>query len=129
MMLYIVDGIHRLMVGLLILENRLVKPALGLGGFTTLSRLALDLWNLAFVCGELAGNVGLLGRLWWLGDGENVDVALCIGRLNSWGLVGLEFLEVQVLDQVGWSEVSCLKRANPLNWSGMTGYMYLDGQR
>jgi len=98
----------RLVVGLLLLENGLVKPVLLGGGLATLSGLTLDLGDLALVCGKFAGNVGLLGRCGCLGDGEGVDVTLGIGRLNGGDLVGLELAQVQVLNQVGYCAVSGL---------------------
>lgn len=88
------------MVGLILLKDGLVEPVLDGSGLAGLS-LTLNLGDLRLVCGKLAGNVGLLGGLGCLGDGESVDVALRVGRLDGGGLVGLELLEVQVLDKVG----------------------------
>lgn len=86
----------------LLLLSGLLKPVLLGGRGAGVSGLALDLRHLALVGLQLAGNVGLLGRWGSLGQGELLDVALGVGGLDGGGLVGLELLEVQVLDEVGW---------------------------
>jgi hypothetical protein len=69
--------------------------------------LTLDLDLLGLVCAELAGNVGLLGGSRGLGKSKLLDLAFGVGSLDGWGLVGLEFAEVEVLDEIG-----CGRRIN-----------------
>ena len=63
--------------------------------------LALDLHGHALVLLQVAGEVGLLGRVRGLGEGEGLDLALGVRFLDGWDLVGLELLEVEILDEVG----------------------------
>jgi hypothetical protein len=70
------------------------------GGSTGLG-LTLNLDLLGLVCAELAGNVGLLGGSRGLGKSKLLDLAFGVGGLDGWGLVGLEFAEVEVLDEIG----------------------------
>lgn len=63
--------------------------------------LALDLDGHALVLLEVVGEVGFLGRLRGLGGDEGLDLADRVGVLDGRDLVGLELLEVQLLDEVG----------------------------
>lgn len=63
--------------------------------------LSLNLDGHALVLLEVAGEVGLLGRLGGLGLGKGLDLADRVGLLDGGHLVGLELLEVQLLDKVG----------------------------
>lgn len=63
--------------------------------------LTLDLDGHGLVLLQAAGEVGLLGRLGGLGGGEGLDLADGVGLLDGSGLVGLELLQVQLLDEVG----------------------------
>lgn len=65
------------------------------------SILAFNLDSHALVLLQVAGEVRLLGRGGGLGHGEGLDVTFGIGLLDGWGLVGLELLQVEVLDEVG----------------------------
>lgn len=86
---------------LLVLLNHepVVLDGLAVGGSGGV--LALDLDSHALVLLQAGGEVGLLGRLGGGGDGEGLDLALGVGLLNGGGLVGLELLEVELLDEVG----------------------------
>lgn len=90
------------MVGLLLLllDEPVLDDGGGLGAGGT-GLLALDLDGHALVLLEAAGEVGLLGGLGGLGQAEGGDVALGVGLLDGGGLVGLELLEVELLDEVG----------------------------
>lgn len=79
-----------------------LKPVSNLGG-ARLGRavLALNLNGHALVLLQVAGEVGLLWGGRCLGDVEGLDVALSIGLLDGGDLVGLEFLEIKLLDEVG----------------------------
>jgi hypothetical protein len=93
---------NRLVSGVaLLLLNGLLKPVLLNRCCAGLARLALNLGHLALVGLKLAGNVGLLGRWGSLGEGELLNVTLGVGGLDGGCLVGLELLEVHVLDEVG----------------------------
>lgn len=63
---------------------------------------ALDIDGHALVLLERRREVGLLGGGGGLGGREGLDVALGVGGLQGGGLVGLELLEVELLDEVGW---------------------------
>jgi hypothetical protein len=76
------------------------RGLLGGGGDGT-GLLALNLDGHVLVLLEGAGEVGLLGGSGGLGDGEGLDLALGVGVLDGGGLVGLELLEVELLDKVG----------------------------
>jgi hypothetical protein len=80
-----------------------LEPVGSLGGTGVLGGgvLALDLNGHALVLLQVAGKVGLLGGSGGLGDAEGLDVALGIGLLDGGDLVGLELLEVKLLDEVG----------------------------
>jgi hypothetical protein len=80
-----------------------LEPVGSRGGTGSLGRsvLALDLNGHALILLQVAGKVGLLGRRGGLGDAEGLDVALGIGLLDGGDLVGLELLEVKLLDEVG----------------------------
>lgn len=91
-------------MSVVILVLLLDQPILNSGGGAGLAistLLALDLDGHALVLFERRGKVGLLGRLGDLGLVEGEDVALCIGLLDCWCLVGLEFFEVEFLDKIG----------------------------
>lgn len=79
-----------------------LKPVGNLGG-TRLGRavLTLNLNGHALVLLQVAGEVGLLWRGRCLGEVECLDVALSIGLLDGGDLVGLELLEIKLLDKVG----------------------------
>jgi hypothetical protein len=72
----------------------------GLGGGV----LALDLDGHVLVLLEGGGEVGLLGRLGGLGQAEGGYVAGRVAVLDWGRLVGLEFFEVELLDEVGWTK-------------------------
>lgn len=82
----------------------------GLGGGV----LALNLDGHVLVLLEVAGEVRLLGGGGRLGDGEGLDLALGVRGLDLGGLVGLELLEVEVLDEVGWWYISA---GTQLRWT------------
>lgn len=63
--------------------------------------LALNIDGEALVFLEVAGEVGLFGGLGRLGEGEGLDLADGVGLLDGGDLVGLELLEVELLDEVG----------------------------
>lgn len=65
------------------------------------SILALNLDGHALVLLEVAGEVRLLGGLGGLGHGKGLNLAGGVGLLEGGDLVGLELLEVQLLDKVG----------------------------
>lgn len=79
-----------------------LKPVSNLGG-TGLGRavLALNLNGHALVLLQVAGEVGLLWGGRCLGDVEGLDVTLSIGLLDGGDLVGLELLQIKLLDEVG----------------------------
>jgi hypothetical protein len=80
-----------------------LKPVGNLGGTGGLGRavLALNLNGHALVLLQVASEVGLLGGGGCLGDVECLDVALSVGLLDGGDLVGLELLEIKLLDKVG----------------------------
>jgi hypothetical protein len=87
-------------VGLLsILGLEPVRQLSGLGGDASI--LALDLDSHGLVLLEVAGEVGLLGGLGGLGGDEGLDLAFGVGLLYRRDLVGLELLEVKLLNKVG----------------------------
>lgn len=63
--------------------------------------LALNLDGHALVLLQAASEVGLLRGGGGLGGAEGLDLALRVGLLDGGGLVGLELLEVELLDEVG----------------------------
>lgn len=90
------------MVGLLLLLGLEPVRQLGdAGGSLGGGVLTLDLNGHGLVRLEAVGEVGLLGGGGGLGHGEDLDLALGVGLLDGGGLVGLELLEVQLLDEVG----------------------------
>lgn len=91
---------NALVVSLILLLS--LKPVGNLGG-TGLGRavLALNLNGHALVLLQVAGEVGLLGGGRCLGDVECLNVALSIGLLDGGDLVGLELLQIKLLDEVG----------------------------
>jgi hypothetical protein len=64
--------------------------------------LALDLDGHALVLLQAAGEVALLGRLGGGGGVEGLDLADGVGLLDGGDLVGLELLEVELLNEVGY---------------------------
>lgn len=80
------------------------KPGLGsLGGpgGGGIDRGALDFDSHRLILLKRAGKVGLLGGGGGLGEVESLDVALGVGVLDRGRLVGLELLEVELLDEIG----------------------------
>ena len=84
---------------LLLLNEPVLDNGGGSTGLGTL--LALNLDGHVLVLLQAGGEVGLLGRLGGLGEREGGDVANGVGLLDGGGLVGLELLEVELLDKVG----------------------------
>lgn len=76
------------------------QPALLSRSGLTGGRLALDLDFLALVGTQLVGEVGLLGRLGSLRDGELLDVGFGVTGLGGGRLVSLDLTEVELLDGV-----------------------------
>lgn len=90
-------------VGVLLLVL-LDEPVLDSGGGGTAGTgilLTLDLDGHALVLLERGGEVSLLGRLGGLGLLEGEDLALGVGVLDGWYLVGLELLQVEFLNEIG----------------------------
>lgn len=83
---------------LLLLDQPVLDSGGGLAGVTFLT---LDLDSHALVLLEGSGQIGLLGRLGSLGLAECEDLALGVGVLDDWCLVGLKFFQVEFLDEVG----------------------------
>lgn len=73
----------------------------GTGGGLGRGVLALDVDGEVLVFLEVAGEVGLFGGLGRLGEGEGLDLADGVGLLDGGDLVGLELLEVELLDEIG----------------------------
>lgn len=92
----------------------LLEPALLNGGGLTGGGLTLNLDLLALIGGQLASQIGLLGRRGSLGKSELLDVGFGVTGLDGDGLVGLEFTEVQVLDGVGWRGASVRDRRSDM---------------
>lgn len=91
----------------------------GAGG----SRLgALDLDRHVLVLLERGREVGLLGGGGGLGGREDLDVGVGVAGLDGGGLVGLELLEVELLDEVG-----CSGGNRSLATGGLTGVPRLGG--
>jgi len=102
----------------------LLEPVLLNRGGTTLGAgLSLNLNGLGLVGTQVLCKVGLLGGWRGLGDGELLHLALGVGCLDLGGLEGLEFTEVEVLDEVGCRGVTfaCQKRVPPKNPSNVNG--------
>lgn len=86
---------------LLFLLNEPVLDGGGrLAGLSTLGTLHLDCHRLVLL--KAGGEVGLLGGLGGLGEVEGGDLADGVGLLDRGGLVGLELLQVELLDEVGY---------------------------
>jgi hypothetical protein len=64
--------------------------------------LALDLDGHVLVLLQAVGQVGFLGRLGRLGGGEGLYLADRIRLLDRDRLVGLQFLKIKLLDEVGY---------------------------
>lgn len=90
-----------LVLGLLLLGLEPVGKGGGGAGGLLGDVLALNLDGHALVLLEVAGEVGLLGGLGGLGDGKGLDLADRVRLLDGGDLVGLELLQVQLLDKVG----------------------------
>lgn len=89
-------------VSVLILVLLLDQPVLnGSGRLAGIGLLALNLDGHALILLERGGEIGLLGRLGGFGLVECEDLALGVGVLDGWCLVGLEFFQVEFLDKVG----------------------------
>lgn len=86
----------------LLLDQPVLDSGSGLTGISTL--LAFDLDGHALVLLERRSQVGFLGRLGGLGLVECEDLALSVRVLDGWCLVGLEFFQVEFLDEVGCDE-------------------------
>lgn len=79
------------------------EPVLDNGGGVGRNALvALNLDTHALVLLQAGGQVGLFGGLGSLGGVEDLDLADRVGLLDGGGLVGLELLEVELLDEVGY---------------------------
>lgn len=85
---------------LLLVDQPVLHNSRGGTGLSAL--LTLDLDGHALVLLERGGQLGLLGRLGGLGLVEGEDVALRVRLLDNWCLVGLEFFEVEFLDEIGY---------------------------
>lgn len=90
-------------VGVVVLVLLLDQPILDSGGrlVGVNALLTFDLDGHALVLLERRGQVGFLGRLGCLGLVECEDLALCVRVLDGWCLVGLEFFQVEFLNEVG----------------------------
>lgn len=91
---------HNLVVGDLLLW--LLEPILLGDSSGTSLGLSLDLNGGILVCLQLLGDISLLWGSWWLRWVELEDGALGVGGLDGGWLVGLELLEVKVLDEIGY---------------------------
>lgn len=116
---------HNLVMGnLLLLLNEPVLLGWSSGAGLSLS---LNLDGRILVCLQLLGDIGLLWRSWCLWWGELLNAALSIGSLDGGWLVGLELLEVKVLNDVGWIIMldACTYEAG----NNCRVFSYLDGQQ
>lgn len=91
---------------LILLNEPVLNDGGGLAGGGGL--LALDLDGHVLVLLQRGSEVGLLGGLGGLGLVEGQDLALGVVGLECWCLVGLEFFQVEFLDEVGCEEVAAL---------------------
>lgn len=94
------------MLLLVLLDQPVLDGGGGLAGASGL--LALDLDGHVLVLLKRGGEVGLLGGLGGLGLVEGQDLALGVVGLECWCLVGLEFFQVEFLDEVGCEEAAVL---------------------
>jgi hypothetical protein len=102
---------------LLLLDEPVLDDGGRLAGISAILTLNLDGHVLVFL--QAGGKVGLLGRLGGFRKGEGGDLADGIGVLNGGGLVGLELLEVELLDEVGCrKEVQELGKALRIVYDG-----------
>jgi len=93
---------HDLVVGGLLTLILLDEPVLDGSRSTADDALvALDLDGHALVVLQRVGEVSLLWRLGRLGRCEGLDLTDSVGILDGGGLVGLELLEVELLNEVG----------------------------
>lgn len=86
--------------GLLLLLDEPVLNNSGLAGIKTLLALNLDGHGLVLL--QAGSQISLLGGEGSLGQVEGGDLAGGIGLLDGGGLVGLELLEVELLDEIGY---------------------------
>lgn len=86
---------------LVLLLNQPVLEDRGGHGGAGNGLLALDLDRHLLVLLQARGKVGLLGRLGRLGQVEDGDLADGVRVLDGGRLVGLELLEVELLDEIG----------------------------
>ena len=70
----------------------------GLGGGV----LTLNLNGHALILLQAAGEIGLFGGGGRLGHGKGLNLAFGIGLLDCRHLVGLELLQIELLNEVGW---------------------------
>lgn len=88
---------------LFIFDEPVLDRGRGLAGRRAL--LPLDLDRHVLVLLQARGQVRLLGRLGRLGQREGGDLPNRVGLLDRRRLVRLEFLEIELLDEVGcWRE-------------------------
>ena len=83
---------------LLLLDQPVLNDGRGCVSRNTLVALNLDGHGLVLL--QARGEIGLLGRSRSLGKGEGGDLANGVRVLDGDGLVGLELLEVELLDEV-----------------------------
>lgn len=96
---------HDLVVGSLLTLVLLDEPVLdSSGGAADNTLVALDLDSHGLVVLQRVGEVSLLWGLGRLGRCECLDLADGIGVLDGGGLVGLELLEVEFLNEVGYTK-------------------------
>ena len=95
----------------------LLEPILLWSGNTTLG-LSLKLNGRVLVCLQLLGDIGLLWGSWCLWWVELEDGSLSVGSLDGGWLVGLELLEVKVLDEIGYCRMlgACSNTSYRINW-------------
>lgn len=84
---------------LLLLNEPVLDDGGGLACLGTLGTFYLNCHRLVLL--ETGGEVSLLGRLGGLGEVEGSDLADSVGLLDRGRLVGLELLQVELLDEVG----------------------------
>ena len=85
---------------ILLVDQPVLDDSSRLTSLGTLRTLNLDHHCLVLL--QARGEVGLLGGLGSLGEGERGDLANGVGILDGGGLVRLELLKVELLDEVGY---------------------------
>ena len=95
----------------------LLEPILLWSGNTTLG-LSLELNGRVLVSLQLLGDIGLLRGSWCLWWVELEDGSLSVGSLDGGWLVGLELLEVKVLNEIGYCKMlgACSNISYRINW-------------